>query len=286
MAVKTEKAMAGVPGVEEGPRVSAGDDWIFDMKGDKEGDGAPPADKGQAPRGSPPKKPDRWERMVGDRATSASDDSGDLMEMLREFESGLGEDRALQAAEAIGALFSAPGGMSVRENAALVIEELARAGVDVGKMLAAIAEVSARDRTEVAVRELRDSLKEVLGLVHRMAAATTSRVGAHLSGFDERAQGVLTSAMMAQAVLERLDPNVRRVIARVDDVQKETEKLASVVTTAEVEVRAAKTAAEGWVESAGVLGRGVWWWAFVGGVLGGVFSGMVSGFVERMVVGL
>ena len=286
MAVKTEKALAGVPGVEEGPRVSAGDDWISDMKGDKEGDGAPPADKGQAPRGSPPKKPDRWEGMVGGRATSASDDSGDLMEMLREFESGLGEDRALQAAEAIGALFSAPGGMSVRENAALVIEELARAGVDVGKMLAAIAEVSARDRTEVAVRELRDSLKEVLGLVHRMAAATTSRVGAHLSGFDERAQGVLTSAMMAQAVLERLDPNVRRVIARVDDVQKETEKLASVVTAAEVEVRAAKTAAEGWVESAGVLGRGVWWWAFVGGVLGGVFSGMVFGFVERMVVGL
>ena len=285
-AVKTEKAMAGVPGVEEGPRVAAGDDWISDMKGDKEGDGAPPADKGQAPRGSAPKKPDRWARIVADRATSASDDSGDLVEMLRGFESGLGEDRALQAAEVVGALFSAPGGMSARENAGLVVKELARAGVDVGRMLAAIAEVSARDRTEVAARELQDSLKEVLGLVHRMAAATTSRVGAHLSGFDERAQGVLTSALMAQAVLERLEPNVRRVIARVDEVQKATENLTSVVTGAEVEVRAAATAAEGWVESAGVLGRGVWWWAFVGGVLGGGFSGMAAGFMQRVVAGL
>ena len=117
-------------------------------------------------------------------------------------------------------------------------------------------------------------------------AATTSRVGAHLSGFDERAQGVLTSAMMAQAVLDRVEPNVRRVIARVDEVQKSTENLASVVTAADVEVRAAATAAEGWVESAGVLGRGVWWWAFVGGVLGGVFSGMAAGFMQRVVAGL
>ena len=193
--------------------------------------GAPPAGNAQAEQGSGDSgRPDRWGRILSEQATSASDDSGELIEPLRDLESGeggLGRDRALLAAEAVGALFSAPGGMSVRENAALVIRELARAGVDVGKMLAAIAEVSARDRAEVAAGELRDGLKDVLALVHRMAAATTSRVGGHLSGFDERAQGVITSALMAQAVLDRVEAGSRRLIARVDEVQRMAEQMAS-----------------------------------------------------------
>ena len=316
-AVDAEQAATGVPGLKVGARVPARDeDWISGTKGDGEGEeGTPPGEKSQgqgAPssesaqgQGAPPAgnaqaepgpgdsgrpgRPDRWGRILSEQATSASDDSGELIELLRDLESGeggLGPDRALLAAEAVGALFSAPGGMSVRENAALVIRELARAGVDVGKMLAAIAEVSARDRAEVAAGELRDGLKDVLGLVHRMAAATTSRVGGHLSGFDERAQGVVTSALMAQAVLDRVEAGSRKLIARVDEVQRTAEKLASGVGAAKVEVQAAATAAEGWVENAGTLGRGVWWWALVGGVMGGVMSGTVAGLIRRALAGL
>ena len=208
--------------------------------------------------------------------------------MLRGLESGDGgltPDRALLAAEAVGALFSAPGGMSVRENAALVIGELERAGVDVAKMLAAIAAVSARDRTAVVAGQLQDGLMDVLALVHRMAAATTSRVSVHLSGFDERAQGVITSALMAEAVLDRVEASSRRLIARLDEVKRATESLGSGVGAAKVEVQAASTAAEGWVENAGTLGRGVWWWALVGGVMGGVMSGAASGLIQRALAG-
>ena len=294
------------PGLQEGPRKPAGD-WISDMNAEKNGENAPSAGNAPAEQGegnsaegqeqpgqgagdsSQLEKPDPQERSLAAVATSASDDSGDLAKMLRGLESGdggLSPDRALLAAEAVGALFSAPGGMSVRENAALVIRELAHAGVDVAKMLASIAEVSARDRTAVVAGELQDGLKDVLALVHRMAAATTSRVGAHLRGFDERAQGVITSALMAEAVLDRVEASSRRLIARLDEVKQATESLGSGVGAAKVEVQAASTAAEGWVENAGTLGRGVWWWALVGGVMGGVMSGAVAGLIQRALAGL
>ena len=283
---------AVAPGLKEGPRQPA-EDWVSEMNAERNGENAPPAVSEQPSRGAGDsarsEKSDGQERSLAGVATSASDDSGELIKLLRDFESGeggLAPDRALLAAEAVGALFSAPGGMSVRENAALVIRELARAGVDVGKMLAAIAEVSARDRTAVVAGELQDGLKDVLALVHRMATATTSRVGAHLSGFDERAQGVVTSALMAQAVLDRVETSSRRLIARLDEVQRATENLASRVGAAKVEVQAASTAAEGWVENAGTLGRGVWWWALVGGVMGGVMSGALAGLVQRALAGL
>ena len=294
------------PGLKEGPRKPV-KDWVADVNAESDGEGAPPAGSEQptqgagdlAPSGKPAErgagdstqsgKTDGQERSLASTATSASDDSGELIQLLRDFESsegGLAPDRALLAAEAVGALFSAPGGMSVRENAALVIRELARAGVDVGKMLAAIAEVSARDRTAVVAGELQEGLKDVLGLVHRMAAATSSRVGAHLSGFDERAQGVVTSALMAQAVLDQVEANSRKLIARFDEVKRTTESLGSRVGAAKVEVQAAATAAEGWVEHAGTLGRGVWWWALVGGIMGGVMSGTVAGLIQRALAGL
>ena len=297
------------PGLKEGARVPVKkEDWVSDTKGDGEGNGTPPAENAPAEQqgeGSSAQggqsagqgagdstrsgKGDEQERRLSKSATSASDDSGELIQLLRDFESGeggLAPDRALLAAEAVGALFSAPGGMSVRENAALVIRELARAGVDVGKMLAAIAEVSARDRTAVVAGELKEGLKDVIALVHRMAAATSSRVGAHLSGFDERAQGVVTSALMAQAVLDQVEANSRKLIARLDEVKGATESLGSRVGAAKVEVQAAATAAEGWVEHAGTLGRGVWWWALVGGVMGGVMSGTVAGLIQRALAGL
>ena len=294
------------PGLTEGPRKPAGD-WISDMNAEKNGENAPPAENAPAGQGegnsargnaqpgqgagdsSQPEKPDGRERSLAAASTSASDDSGDLVEMLRGLESGdggLAPDRALLAAEAVGALFSAPGGMSVRENAALVIGELERAGVDVAKMLASIAAVSARDRTAVVAGQLQDGLMDVLALVHRMAAATTSRVGTHLTGFDERAQGVITSALMAEAVLDRVEASSRRLIARLDEVKRATECLGSGVGAAKVEVQAASTAAEGWVENAGTLGRGVWWWALVGGVMGGVMSGAAAGLIQRVLAGL
>lgn len=294
------------PGLKEGPRRPA-KDWVSEMNAERDGEGAPPAgseqptqDAGGSEQSEKPGaqgagnpagsgRSDGQERSLASVATSASDDSGELIKLLRDLESGdggLGPDRALLAAEAVGALFSAPGGMSVRENAALVIRELAHAGVDVGKMLAAISEVSARDRTAVVAGELQEGLKDVLALVHRMAAAATSRVGAHLSGFDERAQGVVTSALMAQAVLDRVEASSRKLIARLDDVQRVSENLASGVGAAKVEVQAAATAAEGWVENAGTLGRGVWWWALVGGVMGGVMSGTVAGLIQRALAGL
>ena len=283
---------ATAPGLKEGPRQPA-EDWVSEMNAERNGENAPAAVSEQPPQGAGDSarsgKSDGQERSLAAVATSASDDSGELTKLLRDFESGeggLAPDRALLAAEAVGALFSAPGGMSVRENAALVIRELAHAGVDVGKMLAAIAEVSARDRTAVVAGELQDGLKDVLALVHRMAAATSSRVGAHLSGFDERAQGVVTSALMAQAVLDRVEASSRKLIARLDEVQRATENLASRVGAAKVEVQAASTAAEGWVENAGTLGRGVWWWALVGGVMGGVMSGAVAGLIQRALAGL
>ena len=308
-AVDAEQAATSVPGLKEGARVPAKkEDWVSDTKGDGEGNGTPPAESAPAEQpgeGSSAQggesagqgagdstrsgKGDEQERSLSKSGTSASDDSGELIKLLRDLESGdrsLGPDRALLAAEAVGALFSAPGGMSVRENAALVIRELARAGVDVGKMLAAIAEVSARDRTAVVAGELQEGLKDVIALVHRMAAATSSRVGAHLSGFDERAQGVVTSALMAQAVLDQVEANSRKLIARFDEVKRTTESLGSRVGAAKVEVQAAATAAEGWVENAGTLGRGVWWWALVGGVMGGVMSGAFAGLIQRALAGL
>ena len=295
-AVDAEQAATSVPELKAGARVPAKDeDWISDTQGEGEGEGSPPGENTQdqgalSPEdASQPGKPEGQARSLAAVSTSASDDSGELVEMLRGLESGdggLSPDRALLAAEAVGALFSAPGGMSARENAALVIRELAHAGVDVGKMLAAIAEVSARDRTAVVAGELQDGLMDVLALVHRMAAATTSRVGAHLSGFDERAQGVITSALMAEAVLDRVEASSRRLIARLDEVKRATESLGSGVGAAKVEVQAASTAAEGWVENAGTLGRGVWWWALVGGVMGGVMSGAVAGLIRRALAGL
>ena len=311
-AVGAEQAATSVPGLKVGAKVPAKEeDWISGTKGEGEGSpsaenarsssassgangqGAPTAGNEQPEQGAGDSarsgKSDGRERSLAAVARSVSDDSGELVELLRDFESGdggLAPDRALLAAEAVGALFSAPGGMSVRENAALVIRELARAGVDVGRMLAAVAEVSARDRTAVVAGELQDGLKDVLALVHRMAAATSSRVGAHLSGFDERAQGVVTSALMAQAVLDRVEASSRKLIARLDEVQRATENLASGVGAAKVEVQAASTAAEVWVENAGTLGRGVWWWALVGGVMGGVMSGALAGLVQRALAGL
>ena len=280
-----------VPGVTQGPRKSVKEeDWI---PGEGEGGGTPPAGNEQSTEDAedPPPAGNAGapERALAKNATSASDGSGDLVALLRGLDSGeggLSQDRALLAAEAIGALFSAPGGMSVEKNAAQVIKELKRGGVDVGKMMAAVAEVSARDRTAVAARKLQDGLKDVLSLVHQMAAATTSRVDVHLSGFDERAQGVLTAALMAQAVLDRLESNGRQVIARVDDVHRGTEKLSSAVGAARVEVEAAAKAGRDWVENAGVVGRGVWWYALVGGVVGGVLSGLFTGIVQRAVAGL
>ena len=302
-AVDAEQASTSVPGLKVGARVPAKDeDWISGTKGDGEGEATPGAENAQgqgASKNAPAEqsvddttqsgKGGGQERSLASVAMSASDDSGELIKLLRDLESGdrsLGPDRALLAAEAVGALFSAPGGMSVRENAALVIRELAHAGVDVGKMLAAIAEVSARDRTAVVAGELQEGLKDVIALVHRMAAATSSRVGAHLSGFDERAQGVVTSALMAQAVLDGVEASSRKLIARLDEVKRATESLASGVGAARVEVQAAATAAEGWVENAGTLGRGVWWWALVGGVMGGVMSGTVAGLIQRALSGL
>ena len=317
-AVDAEQAATSVPGLKKGPRVPAKDeDLVFGTKGEgkeeeegtppaentqgqgapssenAQGKGAPAAENAQAEKdsgdSSQPGKPEGQERSLAAVATSASDDSGELGKMLRGLESGDGgltPDRALLAAEAVGALFSAPGGMSVRENAALVIGELERAGVDVAKMLAAIAEVSARDRTAVVAGQLQDGLMDVLALVHRMAAATTSRVGTHLSGFDERAQGVITSALMAEAVLDRVEASSRKLIARLDEVKCTTESLASGVGAAKVEVQAASMAAEGWVENAGTLGRGVWWWALVGGVMGGVMSGAAAGLIQRALAGL
>ena len=281
-----------VPGVEQGPRKPVKvEDLIPDTKG--EGEPASAAENAESTQNAqdPPAggKREAPERALAKSATSASDGSGDLVALLRGLDSGgggLSQDRALLGAEAIGALFSAPGGMSVQENAATVIQELERAGVDVGKMLTELAEVSARDRTAVAARKLQDGLRDVLALVHQMAAATTSRVDVHLSGFDERAQGVLTAALMAQAVLDRLESNGRQVIARVDEVHRGTEKLSSVVGAARVEVEAAAKAGKDWVENAGVVGRGVWWYALLGGVLGGVLSGLFMGLVQRAVAGL
>ena len=260
---------------------------------EKNGENAPSAEQEQSTPGAgeppQPEKPAGQARSLAAVAASASDDSGELRELLREVvsgEGGLGPDRALLAAEAVGALFSAPGGMSDRENAGLVIRELAHAGVDVGKMLAEIAEVDARDRAAVAAGKLRDELMKVSTLVHRMAASASSHVSGHLRSLNERAQGVVTAALMAQAVLDRVDSSSRKLIVRLDEVRREGENLGSGVGAAKVEVEAASRRAAEWVENAGTLGRGVWWWALVGGVLGGVLSGLFAGLVQRAVAGL
>lgn len=283
-----------VSGVTQGPRKPVTkEEWTPGTEGDEEEEGAPPAGNGESeqnPRESaqapPPETP---EQALSKRATSVSDDSGDLVALVRGLKSvdgGLSEDRMLLAAEAIGALFSAPGGISVRQNAALVIRELEGGGIDAGKMLAEVAAVSARDRAEVAARELQEGLKNVLAQVHRMAAATTSRVDVHLRGFDERAQGALSAAVLVQTLMDQLERNGRKVVARVDDVHRSVESLDSVVRGVRVEVEGAAEARERLVENAGVVGRGVWWYALVGGVLGGALSGLFTGLVQRAVAGL
>ena len=284
-----------VSSLTQGPRKSVTEEeWMPGTNGDGGGEDSPPAENEQSTTenggdAAGAGKTDPPEQALSERATSVSDDSGDLVALVRGMKSvdgGLSQDRMLLAAEAIGALFSAPGGLSVRQNAAVVIRELEGGGVDVGKVLAEIAAVSARDRAEVAARELQEGLKNVLAQVHRMAAATTSRVDVHLRGFDERAQGALSAAVLVQTLMDQLERNGRKVVARVDDVHRSVESLDSVVRGVRVEVEGAAKARERLVENAGVVGRGVWWYALVGGVLGGALSGLVTGLVQRAVAGL
>ena len=282
-----------VSSLEHGPRESVQEDeWVSDTKGEGEGEDSPPAENEQstaqnAQAPAPSEKPDPPEQVLSKRATSASDDSGDLVALVRGMKSGgVSEDRMVRSAEAVGAFFSAPGGLSVRENAAVVIEELERAGLDVGKMLVEVAAASAQDDAEVVARELQDGLKNVLSLVHRKAAATSARIDVHMKNLDARAQGVLTSAMLAQTMLDKLESNVRKMVSRFDDVQRGVESLDSVLRTVRVEVEGAAKARESLVENAGVIGRGVWWWALVGGVFGGMLIGVFAGLVLRVVAGL
>lgn len=189
----------------------------------------------------------------GDRSGSGSD----------------GEDAVAQAALLVRELIGGQG-VSDHRIADLIVGQLSRVGVDVPRVMREIQEARERDRVAVAAEEIGGQLTDVVKQIQVLAGSAAAAVDVRQKDLESRAYMVIQASLLAQAVLETLERKAARVVTRAEDALSKVDQLSNGLGQAQAEVLAAEKAAERWEDRAAKVGRGVWWWALVGGFVGAV----------------
>ena len=189
-----------------------------------------------------------------------------------------GEDVVAQAALLVRELVGGQG-VSDHRIADLIVGQLSRAGVDVPRVMREIQEARERDRVAVAAEEIGGQLTDVVKQIQSLAGSAAAAVDVRQKDLESRSYMVIQASLLAQAVLETLERKAARVVTRADDALRKVDELSNGLGQAQSEVLAAEKAAEGWEERAAKVGRGVWWWALVGGFVGAVVGVSLGVFV-------
>ena len=180
-----------------------------------------------------------------------------------------GGDAVAQAALLVRELLGGSG-VSDHRVADLIVGQLSRVGVDVPRVMREIQEARERDRVAVAAEEIGAQLTDVVKQIQVLAGSAAAAVDVRQKDLESRAYMVIQASLLAQAVLETLERKAARVVTRVDDSLRKVDELSNGLGQAQSEVLAAEKAAERWEDRAAKVGRGVWWWAMVGGFVGAV----------------
>ena len=167
-------------------------------------------------------------------------------------------------------------GVGDKAVADIVVAQLAGAGVDVDKLVRDIEAAQDRDRVSVAAEALAGQLRDVIEQVQRTAGASGAAVEVRLKEMESLAYVLIQTALAAQATLDHAERSGGRIGTRLQDIVRAADELLSAVGGAHAEVIAAEKSAGQWVEYAGTVGRGLWWWALVGGFAGAVVGVFVS----------
>ena len=167
-------------------------------------------------------------------------------------------------------------GVGDKAVADIVVAQLGGAGVDVDKLVREIEAAQDRDRVSVAAEALAGQLRDVIEQVQRMAGASGAAVEVRLKEMESLAYVLIQTALAAQATLDHAERSGGRIGTRLQDIVRAADEFLSTVGGAHAEVIAAEKSAGKWVEYAGTVGRGLWWWALVGGFAGAVLGVFVS----------
>ena len=167
-------------------------------------------------------------------------------------------------------------GVGDKAVADIVVAQLAGAGVDVDKLVREIEAAQDRDRVSVAAEALAGQLRDVIEQVQRTAGASGAAVEVRLKEMESLAYVLIQTALAAQATLDHAERSGGRIGTRLQDIVRAADEFLSAVGGAHAEVIAAEKSAGQWVEYAGTVGRGLWWWALVGGFAGAVVGVFVS----------
>ena len=167
-------------------------------------------------------------------------------------------------------------GVGDKAIADLVLQQLGGAGVDLDRLLEEIRQARDRDRVSVAAEALAGQLRGVIEQVQRTAGASGAAVDVRLKEMESLAYLVIQTALSAQSVLELAERSGGRISTRLHDIVRAAEDFLTSVGAAHAEVLAAEKAAGRWVAYSSTVGRGLWWWALVGGFAGGVIGTFVS----------
>ena len=189
-----------------------------------------------------------------------------------------GDDVVAQAALLVRELVGGQG-VSDHRIADLIVGQLSRVGVDVPRVMREIQEARERDRVAVAAEEIGAQLTEVVTQIQALAGSAAAAVDVRQKDLESRAYMVIQASLLAQAVLETLERKAARVVTRADDALRKVDELSNGLGQAQSEVLAAEKAAERWEDRAAKVGRGVWWWALVGGFVGAVVGVSLGVFV-------
>ena len=189
-----------------------------------------------------------------------------------------GDDVVAQAALLVRELVGGQG-VSDHRIADIIVGQLSRVGVDVPRVMREIQEARERDRVAVAAEEIGAQLTEVVTQIQALAGSAAAAVDVRQKDLESRAYMVIQASLLAQAVLETLERKAVRVVTRVDDALRKVDELSNGLGQAQSEVLAAEKAAERWEDRAAKVGRGVWWWALVGGFVGAVVGVSLGVFV-------
>ena len=180
-----------------------------------------------------------------------------------------------RAAAAVAELLSLRG-VGDKAVADLIVAQLAAAGVDVPRLVADIEAAQDRDRISVAAEALAGQLRGVIEQVQRTAGASGAAVEVRLKEMEGLAYVLIQAALAAQSCLELAERSGGRVGTRLQEIVRAADEYLTTVGAARAEVVAAEKAAGKWLADASMVGRGLWWWALVGGFVGGVLGVFVS----------
>ncbi len=167
-------------------------------------------------------------------------------------------------------------GVGDKAVADIVVAQLATAGVDVDKLIRDIEAAQDRDRVSVAAEALAGQLRDVIEQVQRTAGASGAAVEVRLKEMESLAYVLIQTALAAQATLDHAERSGGRIGQRLQDIVCAADEFLNTVGGAQAAVIAAEESAGKWVKYAETVGRGLWWWALVGGFAGAVVGVFVS----------